>query len=201
MSDLTPFNGDYYDEYGETKNLLGVAETGTERPNDSMSPSSGEFYAGDGSIHSLAEIAGGAGGGGDIPFTSGPWTPTIVEGDVHFDSTPVARYTRIGNLIFAWAQFRLYPNEIPNSDTTRIKIGGLPFRVNYSANMNGWLFNVYANATSTAGLGMLTAMPRNNENAFTLTFVTGNAQTALSASNHRTSIVVYDVFIIYPTDQ
>jgi len=60
---MNPFNGDYYDEDGVLRNLMGTPEPDTGRPNDSMSPFNGDFYAGDGSIHNITELSGGGGGG------------------------------------------------------------------------------------------------------------------------------------------
>ena len=185
------FNGDYYDSNGDVRNILGEAEIGTGRPNDAMHPTSGDFFAGDGSVHNIDELAPAS--------SSGIWTPTVIQGDIYIASVSVAKYSRIGNIVYAWARFTTAPNSTPNSSIISIRIGGLPYPVNYGHAMFPPSV-VHSNATTITGWGVLSALLHNSQQYFSLSFVSGNAINPLTASNHRQSEVIHDIMLIYPTD-
>jgi len=104
-----PFNGDYYDDIGVLKNLMGIPEPGTGRPNDSMSPLNGDFYAGDGSVHNITELSGdggsGAEGGSYVHMQTTAAAEWVIPHNLGRRYVSVTVYDTTGNILLPMVEF------------------------------------------------------------------------------------------------
>ena len=129
----------------------------------------------------------------------GNWTPFMAAGGLTLYSVRIAKYIKFGRLVFIWFNFEIEPAGGDPQNTDSTKIGGLPYTVNYEYGGFSGPFLVYANATSTTGLGVLTAIPDHSATTFRLGFLAANAVNGLTVTNHRTGRVSYSSFFAYPT--
>lgn len=135
--------------------------------------------------------------GSNLVTESGSWTLGVFQGGISLYSVRVAKYYRIGNIVYAWANFETENGDTNNTDSVRMS--ELPYTpmFDYGGFSAASIDN--SNATSTTGLGVLTVMPEQGQKTFKMAFVGANAATPFTSVNHRTSRVTHSIFMIYPT--